>query len=125
MAILPEIKVRPKIEAGQRWFTVGKGVARVLATDGQKFGYPVIAELDNGLVFNLTDLGFAPLREEGGSPFDLDYLAPAKIKREAALYRHNGGRLFMAETDGPFNPEWVRASELVTINFTLLPGEGE
>lgn len=120
-----QIKERPKIQAGQRWNTVGKGVARVLATDGQIYGYPVIVELDNGALFNLTDLGFAPMRQDGVSPFDLVDLAPATVKREVALYRHvPSGTLCPLFTDAIPTPDMrLIGAEPRTIEFTLLPGE--
>lgn len=120
----PEIKTRPKIEVGQYWETVGKGVVRVLATDGRQFAYPVIVELDNGFLQTLTDLGFAPFGGKEGSPFDLDRLVPAPAKRVVALYRF--ANLPVAVHDASQvveGPDMRRISEPLTIEFTLLPGE--
>jgi hypothetical protein len=124
----PEITVRPKIEVGQQWVTVNKGIARVLATDGKRFGYPVVAELDNGLLYCVTDLGFAPMLSEEASQLDFVSLAPQTVKREVALYQSLGERNgFVCEYYPQFEPpvegDDRRISEPLTIEFTLLPGE--
>jgi hypothetical protein len=122
MTAEPEITVRPKIEVGQQWVTVNKGIARVLATDGKRFGYPVVAELDNGLLYCVTDLGFAPMISEEASQLDFVRLAPQTVKREVALYRCDDQVLIYEASDWR-RPTEFRISEPVTIEFTLLPGE--
>lgn len=124
MNVLPEIKTRPKIEAGQRWVTVGEGIARVLATDGRMFGYPVIAELEDGLLYCLTDLGYVPMEGPHASKLDFVDLAPQTIKREVALYRSEGGQIHALDRDDAIDGQDMRRiSEPMTIEFTLLPGE--
>ena len=119
----PEITVRPKIEVGQQWVTVNKGIARVLATDGKRFGYPVVAELDNGLLYCVTDIGFAPMLSEEASQLDFVCLAPQTVKREVALYwsGYQSDARYVAESAA--SPSDSRISEPLTIEFTLLPGE--
>ncbi len=119
-----EIKVRPKIEVGQRWITASGDIARVLATDGQRLGYPVIAELEGGVLVTLTNLGCGPLQENGRSPYDFESLAPKTVKREVALYwsGYQSDKRYVSEYAA--NPSDSRISEPVMVEFTLLPGEG-
>ena len=69
---------KPKIEVGQRWMTRGGDIARVVATDGKKPGYPVIIETNPGDLWTLMEDGTVPMLG-AVSEYDLFTLMPEDV----------------------------------------------
>ena len=122
---------KPEIKAGQRWVTHGAGIVRILATDGMARGCPVIVEDADGGIEVLSANGDSIIDDNGVEilePYHLVSLAPFTVKREVALYRSAGETNafaceFYAHGETPADGDDRRISEIVTIEFTLFPGE--
>jgi hypothetical protein len=113
---------KPEIKVGQRWVTRFGITVRILATDGRTSDRPIVCESEVGGIVCVTPQGRG-LDDQNDSVVDLICVAPSTVKREVALYRDKHGRDFIVGDGDVFSTEWIRISELLTIEFTLLPGE--
>jgi hypothetical protein len=118
----------PEIKAGQKWLTKGGDVVRILSTDADGARRVVGQAVKTGELFLYLFDGLF----ERDHAMNLVSPAPQTVKREVALYRWKdepegaeraSTEPFAKDMIGPGHPRMHRISEIVAIEFTLLPGE--